>query len=399
MLGRNVMTRIKMVAFVLISFLAGISQAEDLAIQSFNGTGQLTFNTVTTAQTYRVEWAPTPAGPWTNTWASLVSIPGPGSGVVTCSVPMCYRVVASVTADYLVIDLSGGTNASSYPVTYLSAVPEGGWTDEYKTEKLVMRLIPAGKFTMGSPTNELDRRDDETQHQVTLTKGFYIGVFEVTQRQWELVMGNRPSYFNNSAFYASRPVEQVSYYDIRENPSGVDDPAVDWPASSAVNAASFMGKLRAKTGLATFDLPTESQWEYACRAGTTNALNSGMNLTNTNSDASLAEVGRYQDNSRGYSQGCAPSAGTATAGTYQPNAWGLYDMHGNVEEWCLDWYGSYPGTVSDPLGAASHAHRLSRGGSWGLVAWLCRSAFRNRYYEDPVNRDSDGGFRAARTLP
>ena len=303
------------------------------------------------------------------------------------------------SGDYLVIDLSGGAGASSYPVAYLTAVPSGGWTDTYKTTRLVLRKIPAGSFTMGSPTGELGRDADETQHAVTLTKAFYIGVFEVTQRQWELVMGNKPSYFNNSSYYQTRPVEQVSYYDIRENPANSDDSAVNWPANSAVNATSFMGRLRAKTGLATFDLPTESQWEYACRAGTTTALNSGKNLTSTSSDANMAEVGRYWYNGGSvYSQGCAPSAGTALAGSYLPNQWGLYDMHGNVWEWCLDWYGAYPGSVQDPVGAASGSFRVSRGGSCTTLVWICRSAFRFNYF--PYYRSYYYfGFRAARTLP
>ena len=105
-------------------------------------------------------------------------------------------VGSSVRAEnglYMVVDLSGGTSASNYPVSYLSGVPSDGWTDEYKTTKLVMRRIPAGTFTMGSPSGELSRSDDERQHRVTLTKDFYIGVFEVTQRQWELVMGTDPA--------------------------------------------------------------------------------------------------------------------------------------------------------------------------------------------------------------
>ncbi|MCA1808928.1 MAG: formylglycine-generating enzyme family protein, partial [Lentisphaerae bacterium] len=271
--------------------------------------------------------------------------------------------VVGVWADtYLVIDVTAGPDASSYPVSTLSAVPSGGWTDDYKTAKIVLRKIPAGTFIMGSPEGEVGRYEDETQHHVTLTEDFYIGVFEVTQRQWERVMGNWPSYFNNTAYRDSRPVEQVSYYDIRENPAN-SAISPNWPQSSQVHAESFMGKLRSKTGLTTLDLPTESQWEYACRAGTATALNSGYNLTNTASDVRMDDVGRYSYNGgSAYSQGCAPNAGTATAGSYLANQWGLYDMHGNIWEWCLDWGGAYPATVTDPVGVASGSYRVRRGG-------------------------------------
>ena len=304
---------------------------------------------------------------------------------------------------YLVIDLSGGTAAASYPVAYYAtsnAVPGGVNSDAYKTNNLLMRLIPKGSFTMGSPVGENWRAKDETQHTVTLTKNFYMGVFEVTQRQWELVMGNRPSDFYNTTYYATRPVENVSYYHIRENPANSHDSDVYWPVNSTVNAASFMGKLRAKTGLLTLDLPTESQWEYACRAGTTTMFNSGkdliINLFNT--CGNMAEVGRHYDApGRGYSPDVATDEGTAKVGSYLPNAWGLYDMHANVYEWCQDWYGMYPGTVSDPLGAASGSNRVVRGGGWFGRLPDCRSAFRGsrapRYWNDNT------GFRVAMTLP
>ena len=308
-----------------------------------------------------------------------------------------YRVVVP-SPPYLVVDLSGGSAAEAYPVSYLDAVPPDGWTDEHKTTKLVLRRIPADAFTMGSPEDELGRFDVETQHAVTLTKDFYIGVFEVTQRQWELVMGNRPSYFNNTTYYPSRPVEQVSYYDIRENPANSDDPAVDWPNNSAVNAGSFMGRLRAKTGLSTFDLPTEAQWEHACRAGTGTALNSGKNLTAIDVCPNMAEVGRYWSNGgSAYSPGGDTGVGTAKSGSYLPNAWGLHDMHGNVWEWCLDWYGAYPGSAQDPPGSASGPDRAGRGGSWWNGSRFCRSAYRGHYL--PGSRYSDFGFRAAMTQP
>ncbi len=272
---------------------------------------------------------------------------------------------------YLVVDLSGGTNASSYPVSYLSSAPADGWPDEYKTTKMVLRWIPAGTFTMGSPTNEFGRGSTETQHQVTLTQPFYVGVFEVTQKQWERVMGTWPSYFTNASYRDSRPVERVSYNMIRGSSAGYG-----WPTNSNVDAASFMGKLRARTGK-TFDLPTESQWEYAGRAGTTTAFNSGKNLTVWDRCPNMSEVGRYLYNGGNSSgQTVDTSGATAKAGSYPPNQWGLYDIHGNVWEWCLDWYGTYPGTVSDPKGVTTGTGRVLRGGGWGYGAWACRVAFR-----------------------
>jgi formylglycine-generating enzyme required for sulfatase activity len=300
------------------------------------------------------------------------------------------------------IDISGGTGATSYAVTYypnLAAIPGGVTSDIYKTVKILMRRIPKGTFTMGSPTGELGRLDRETQHQVTLTKDFYIGVFEVTQKQWERVMGNWPSWFNNVTYRDSRPVGEVSYYDIRENPNN-SAISPNWPQSSQVHADSFVGKLRAKTGLATLDLPTESQWEYACRAGTTTALNSGYDLTGEGQDPRMDVLGRYWHNGgSGYSQGCGPSAGTATAGSYLPNAWGLYDMHGNLWEWCLDWYETYHAPLVDPVGAASGSRRASRGGSWDCYAGISRSAIRYGFL--PADRDCycGYGFRLSRTLP
>ncbi len=300
---------------------------------------------------------------------------------------------------YMVVDLSGGPEAANYPVSYLNAVPPDGWTDEYKTTKLVMRRIPAGTFTMGSPTNELGRYTNEPQHQVTLTKDFYIGVFEVTQKQWERVMGNWPSYFANISYRETRPVERVTYYEIRENPAN-SAISPNWPQSSQVHAESFMGRLRAKTGLATFDLPTEAQWEYACRAGTTTALNSGKNLTGTESCPNMAEVGRYHYNHPGgysSSSSVTTDGGTTKVGSYLPNAWGLYDMHGNVWEWCLDWYVSAPAGALDPPGADSGSLRVLRGGGWNGYAGNCRSAYRRDF--TPGYRSNGIGFRPSRTLP
>ena len=210
---------------------------------------------------------------------------------------------------YCVIDLSAGANASSYPVTYLTEPPSGGFNvDLYKTTKLVLRRIEAGTFIKGE-----DQSNES--HRVILTKSFYIGIFEMTQKQYVLIMGSNPSHYTGD----KRPVEWVSYNTVRGSSNGAQ-----WPSSSAVDSNSVMGKLRARTGL-NFDLPTATQWEYACRAGTTSKYNNGGNTEND-----LKRVGRYSGNQSDGKGGY--SSNHTTVGSYQPNTWGLYDMHGNISE-------------------------------------------------------------------
>jgi hypothetical protein len=209
-------------------------------------------------------------------------------------------------------------------------------------------------------------------------------VFPVTQKQYELVVGSNPSYFNAGENYGKRPVEYVSWNDITATGTG------------------FLALVSAKSGL-DFRLPTEAQWEYACRAGTTTALNSGVNLTSTFSDAAIDSVGRYWHNGGSYDSGNLSSditgnVGTAFVGTYEPNAWGLYDFHGNVWERCADWYGSYgTAAVEDPEGPDSGSLRVLRGGSWTYYASDCRSAFRFR--DTPGYRNYGYGFRVVCSLP
>ena len=294
---------------------------------------------------------------------------------------------------WLVVDMSGGAAAESWPVEWLDAEPEGGFnTYIYKTDKLVLRRIAAGTFTMGSPADELGRWDVEDQHEVTISKPFFMGLFEVTQRQWELALGTRPSYFSNDACYATRPVEPVSYENIRGSVAGER-----WPADNAVDEGSFLSVIRAKTGI-SFDLPTDAQWEWACRAGTTTMLNSGKDLTGTSTCPNLDEVGRYWGN--GGSEGTPSSdtsAGTAAVGSFLPNAWGLYDMHGNACEWCLDWYvpSLGAGAATDPAGGASGSARVLRGGGWVHSARFCRSA--TRHWRDPAELFNGYGFRLSCT--
>ena len=283
---------------------------------------------------------------------------------------------------YMVVDLSGGTGASSYPVSYLSSVPEGGWSDEYKTTKLVLRLVQPGTFTMGSPTTEVGRdtsANGELQHDVTLTKPYYIGIFETTQRQYELITGSDPADLNIGQKY---PVEQVSYDMIRGTTQGKK-----WPENNNVDSGSFMGILRAKTGL-TFDLPTEAQWEYACRATTTTALNSGKDLTNASVCPNMAEVGRYTHNTND-----GKGNNFVEPGQYLVNNWGIFDMHGNLAELCLDYYADYSGSaaVTDPKGPSTGTLRVKRGGSWQDIASECRSA--RRVGVDSNFHNQGTGFR------
>ncbi len=284
---------------------------------------------------------------------------------------------------YCVIDLSAGPDASKYPVSYLAAEPKGGWTDEYKTTKLVLRRIEPGTFKMGG------------EHKVTLTKPFYCGVFEVTQKQYELVTDNNPSKYKGDM----RPVENVSWNMIRG-----DSSTYDWPSSVNVDSSTFMGKLQARTGL-TFDLPTEAQWEYACRAGTTSKYNNGGDT-----EADLKKLGRFALNQKARcwkepdesfarhepdgKGGCLD--GHTVVGSYQPNAWGLYDMYGNVWEWCLDWYGDLASGGTEPVGSSSGANRVRRGGSWDNGAVRCTSSIRGNSFPSSVL--SSFGFRLARTL-
>ena len=311
----------------------------------------------------------TDAGRHRVTWDTAVDGLDLVSSNVTATVSLVRRGSASTATEglYCVINLSGGPDVTRWPVSYLSSVPSGGWTDEYKTTKLVLRRIEAGTFIMGGNQSDENCR-------VTLTKPFYMGVFEVTQKQWELVMGPWPDSSSSSSYGRgdAYPAYFVSYNDIRGSSSGAQ-----WPASAAVGASSFLDRLRAMTGL-DFDLPTEAQWEYACRAGTTTTYYWGDAM-----DGAYAWYWMYNSSSKTY-----------PVGTKLPNAWGLYDMSGNVWEWCRDWYGTLA-YGADPVGSASGSDRVLRGGGWGCDSDKYASSYRGGF--DPSCRHYFG-FRLVRVL-
>jgi formylglycine-generating enzyme required for sulfatase activity len=225
-------------------------------------------------------------------------------------------------------------------------------------------LIPAGKFQMGSPKTDKDRQADEgPQHEVTLSKPFYMGMYHVTQAQFFNVTGRKISGFQGPAH---NPVENVTCDDALE----------------------FCQKLSERMERKV-RLPTEAEWEYACRAGTATPLNTGETL-------SQDEANFDGDSANGNGQKGEWRQKPTPVGTFKPNAFGLYDMHGNVWEWCADWYGDYAsGAVTDPQGPASGEHRVLRGGSWDYYGsegpGNCRAAIRTGCCLD--DRTNYYGFR------
>ena len=242
--------------------------------------------------------------------------------------------------------LAGGA-AGALWVWAAARVPDG----EKAGERMVLtiqgveypfRWCPAGTFLMGSPEGETGRKFDEKRHEVTLSHGFWMLETPVTQAMWESMMRKNPSYFPGG----NRPVETVSWEDCQEY-------------------VKKLNSLRAAPAGYRFSLPTEAQWEYACRAGTTTAFHFG------------GEWNRGEQEE------------TAEVGTPPANAWGLHDMHGNVWEWCLDSLDDYPdGSVTDPAGSADGAFRVIRGGGWLDAAANCRSA--NRSYLEPTEHHISG---------
>ena len=230
--------------------------------------------------------------------------------------------------------------------------------DYEKELNLEMVLIPAGTFMMGSPESEEDRYSNETQHKVTLTKPFYLGKFTITQEQWKLLMRKSPGGWSLPKG-DHLPITYLSWVDCQE----------------------FIKKLNASTK-GGYRLPTEAEWEYACRAGTKTMYSFGDEITPNNAN--------YDDSDKGK---------PVTGGSYKPNAFGLYDMHGNVKEWCEDWHDDYPTKpMKDPQGPKIRGERVLRGGSYDYFESDARSSVRYSGYDDDDDYEGVRGFRLVRTI-
>ncbi|MBN2329938.1 MAG: formylglycine-generating enzyme family protein [Candidatus Omnitrophica bacterium] len=236
-----------------------------------------------------------------------------------------------------------------------------------------MIRIPAGAFLMGSPVGEPRRSTDELQHFVKLTKDFYIGKYEITQAHYEAVTGENPSFFLNQPNY---PVERVNWYDCVEFCNRLSE-------IKGYKTVYNLGILSADWSADGFRLPTEAEWEYACRSGAPTAFYWGEDSNYTEIDL----YAWYDLNSNGRLH---------EIGLKRPNAWGLFDISGNVWEWCHDWYGLYDvNDATDPRGMAAGDIRVWRGGNWGDEAMYCRSASRDGW--KPQSADQYLGFRIVRT--
>ena len=327
--------------------------------------------------------------------------------------------------DYLVIDLETGAKTWYADA---DALPDGGLSNAvYRTDRLVMRRVPAAgvKWKMGNDgETSYHELSAASQHLVTFSSDYYMAVFELTFGQLVKVTGDNYSTrqpFLNAEFKDVRPVVGVRFGELRGGGIGYD-----WPTNRTSTILhdidkSFNGKntilwdFRKLSGL-RLDLPTEAQWEYACRAGVPTSLYNGGSVTNAASE-DLDGICRYKFNG-GYEGGtteptfasCSTNVGTAVVGSYAPNRWGLYDMLGNVREWCLDAGGSgdrIPSDysfeagipVTDPMGANGDERRILRGGAYSQEAYICTSAYRETYSQGAsTNPSNDIGCRFCWTL-
>ncbi len=310
----------------------------------------------------RIVWDPSKSG-YTNEVlpsfrVSLTPVPAP-----------LYMIVDLITTQTVYLsesDLASGDwgAVQTNPVAGVESIIWTGVTNntDYMTSKLVLRRVPAGTYLMGGSKS------------VILTKDFYAGIFEVTEAQWGNIMGPPSSLVT--------PVYSKSYLNIRGSSVGVN-----WPSSHAVDDNSFLGELRARTGVKGFDLPTDAQWEYLCRAGTTSYYYDGVSTDSTYT-AVLSTLAWWKDNS---------SNTRHPVGGKLPNAWGLYDTIGNLCEWCLDWYDVTLTGGTDPVGPPPGTARVFRGGCYSHIASQVAIAY--RWNVGPTSTANILSFRVIVNLP
>ena len=281
-------------------------------------------------------------------------------------------------------------------------LPDIGQPDTVSPVPGAWVTIHAGMFQMGSPSTETCRLGDETQHQVTLTHKFEIQATEVTQAQFTSLMGLSPSYFSSCG--VTCPVEMVNWHEAAAYANALSTNAGKTACYACTGsgtsvtcseAAAYSGQgIYACPG---YRLPTEAEWEFAYRAGTSTAFYSGGITACSGADPNLEKIGWYWANSQVPYAGNDKGRGAHPVGQKTPNAWGLYDMAGNIWEWCHDWYAAYPSTsVTDPVGTSGSV-RVFRGGGWSYDADGARAAHRSS--RAPGDRYYNQGFRLARSIP
>ena len=347
---------------LLLAVGATAGRADDLAIQSFDATGRLAFNEIAGAMAYRVEWAPAPGGPWTNTWDALAAIPPTGTGAVACAVPMCYRVAA-----------------------VMSAPPPD------------MALIPAGSFQMGDALG--DGIDWELPAHTVQVSAVYMDKYEVSWAKWQAVRDwavTNGYAFEDMAFgkAESHPVHSVTWYDCLKwcnarsemegrTPAYYKDYSKTVVYRSGMDLDLPVDWVRWDAG---YRLPTEAEWEKAARGGAvgrrfpwadTDTIDFYQANYSCGGEPYDYDISEYVGYNPVWDDGNYPM--TSPVGAFAPNGYGLHDMAGNVMEWCWDRFGDTYYSVSpadNPRGPASGSHRVARGGSWDYFADLCRAAYR-----------------------
>ena len=332
------------------------------------------------------------------------------STVLVLGSPNAYLTVQAYDTENTRIDATVEINGNEIGVAWSSILLDAGvyhvvvsssarrWAgqllllnDERKTFSVTlvaappMILVQSGSFLMGSPVDEPGRHDDECQHLVTLTRGFWIGATEVSQSLYEEIIGANPSRWVSSL----GPVENVTWFDCIRFCNQLSDKHGFQPVYTIIEDNVVWDQ--AADG---YRLPTEAEWEYACRAGSRSVFSFG------DDPAQLYRFGNYCDRScerawrdttqlDGYFH-------TAPIGSFEPNAWGIYDMHGNIWEWCWDWWAPFEAsTLVDPHGPLAGTHKAERGGCWEVGPEMCRQAY--RHYVEPDQKRSYLGFRIART--